>query len=101
MKRVSSNYFFMARVPHYLGSYTTGYKKMKSKDFLFWVPSGILSLRSSDFVDDFRFAQATSSMTNPYGFMHHRTQKRNSFDFLFWVPSGIRTHDIQNHNLTL
>ena len=67
MKRVSSNYFFMARVPHYLGSYTTGYKKRKSKDFLFWVPSGILSLRSSDFVDDFRFAQATSSMTNPYG----------------------------------
>ena len=53
MKRVSSNYFFMARVPHYLGSYTTGYKKRKSKDFL------------------------------------------------FWVPSGIRTHDIQNHNLTL
>ena len=52
MKRVSSNYFFMARVPHYLGSYTTGYKKRKSKDFLFWVPSGILSLRSSDFVDD-------------------------------------------------
>ena len=27
-------------------------KKRKSKDFLFWVPSGILSLRSSDFVDD-------------------------------------------------
>ena len=79
MKRVSSNYFFMARVPHYLGSYTTGYKKRKSKDFRFWVPSGILSLRSSDFVDDFRFAQATSSMTNPYGFMHHRTQKKEVF----------------------
>ena len=28
-------------------------------------------------------------------------EKRKSFDFLFWVPSGIRTHDIQNHNLTL
>ena len=21
--------------------------------------------------------------------------------FLFWVPGGTRTHDIQNHNLTL
>ena len=41
----------------------------------FRVPSGILSLRSSDFVDDFRFAQATSSMTNPDGFIPHRIQK--------------------------
>lgn len=29
------------------------------------------------------------------------TKKRKSKDFLLGVPYGIRTHDIQNHNLTL
>ena len=31
----------------------------------------------------------------------HMTKKRKPYDFLFRVPYGIRTHDIQNHNLTL
>ena len=66
----------------------------------FWVPSGILSLRSSDFVDYFRFAQATSSITNPR-VLHPTIRQKEALRLPFWVPSGIRTHDIQNHNLTL
>ena len=49
-----------------------------------------LSLRSSDFVDDFRFAQATSSMTTlmgSYTTVHKKERPTNRS--LFWVPSGI------------
>ncbi len=32
----------------------------------------------------------------------YTTKKRKPLkDFLFWVAGGARTHDIQNHNLTL
>jgi hypothetical protein len=47
-------------------------------------------LELSDFVDD-----------EPVGSHPTVQKKRKPFDFLFRVPSGIRTHDIQNHNLTL
>ena len=29
------------------------------------------------------------------------TKKERSINFSLWVDSGTRTHDIQNHNLTL
>ena len=57
----------------------------------FWVPSGILPLRSSDFVD----YEPLWVLTPP------DTKKRPNESVFFRVPSGIRTHDIQNHNLTL
>ena len=30
-----------------------------------------------------------------------KNKKETDESVSFWVPSGIRTHDIQNHNLTL
>ena len=57
----------------------------------FRVPSGILPLRSSDFVDYEPFWVLTPL----------NTKKRPNESVFFRVPSGIRTHDIQNHNLTL
>ena len=58
--------------------------------FSFGVPSGILAC-ASDFVD-----------YEPCGSRTHWTKKEKAMlTFSFRVPSGIRTHDIQNHNLTL
>ena len=56
--------------------------------------------------DDFRFAQATASIMNPGSKIaplpgEPQAKKRDRRIGLFRVPSGIRTHDIQNHNLTL
>ena len=57
----------------------------------FRVPSGILPLRSSDFVD-----------YEPLWVLIPPDTKKGSLPTSFFrVPSGIRTHDIQNHNLTL
>ena len=64
------------------------YKKKEVFRLPFWVPSGILSLCSSDFVD-------YEPVLIPL------YKKKEVFRLPFWVPSGIRTHDIQNHNLTL
>ena len=66
-------------------------KKADQKIDLFRVPSGILPLRSSDFVD-----YEPLWVLTPLN-----TKKANQKIDLFRVPSGIRTHDIQNHNLTL
>ena len=49
--------------------------------------------------DSFAAAQATSSVTNLVLIPLYK--KKEVFRLPSWVPSGIRTHDIQNHNLTL
>ena len=56
------------------------HKKRKPFDFLFSrVPYGILSLRSSDFVDD-----------EPHGFSRHSAQKKGSLSTSFFLgcPMG-------------
>ena len=64
-------------------------QKRKPCDFLLGCPMGF-----------FRFAQATSSITNPWVLTPYDT-KKEALRLPFRVPYGIRTHDIQNHNLTL
>ena len=64
-------------------------QKRKSKDFLFCI------------VGFFAEAQRLRRLrTRGFG-SPQCTKKATSYEVALWVPSGIRTHDIQNHNLTL
>ena len=66
-------------------------KKETEESASSWVPSGILSLSLK------RLRRLRTQGSHPTG---HKKSPELTFE-TFRVPSGIRTHDIQNHNLTL